>query len=321
MKTKIATLTFYAFFIGLTTQVNASELNKTINLEHVTINYQFKDKRSLDIEPETTKLISDAFVLYSKFFGGLPRDKWGKTYSDFTVHLKYGKHLGGEADPKIIMMTWNEKKLFGFASWQTILLHELFHLWNAESFRYKDGREQWFNEGFTEYYTYKTAVQLGLISASDMLSTASKPIGLYSASSGLGKISMRAAGASNQTKFDNYFLVYHGGWVVAMVLDHDIRKRTKGSKGSKSLDDLMRWLYGNFHRNKKLYSMNDLIQGLVDVTGVDYSHFFNAYIDGKMTIPVSDNLPLSDAIWAFEFEKQNCQNYRYVYETLGITSN
>ena len=174
---------------------------------------------------------------------------------------------------------------FGFGSWQTLLLHELFHLWSAESFRYKDGREHWFNEGVTEYYAFKAAVQLGLVSAEDMLSKAAFPIGYYSASEGIGKISMREAGKTNNTKFDNYFLVYHGGWVVAMIIDREIRERTGGEK---SLDDLMRWMYEHFPRHQKLYTFSDIINGLKTVTNSDYTDFLSRYVDGVERIPVSE---------------------------------
>lgn len=316
MKINIAIITFYTLLIAGVGLANASEFDKQVKLEHVTINYKFKDTPSLNLEPKITSLISEAFVLYSRLFDGPPRDLSGEKYTEFSVHVKHGKYLGGEADPGIVMLTWNDKNMFGFASWQTLLLHELFHLWNAESFRYKDGREHWFNEGVTEYYTYRTAYQLGLISAKEALSIASKPVGFYSSSRGLGKISMREAGASNKTKFNNYFLVYHGGWLVTMILDHEIRKQTEGDK---SLDDLMRWLYKNFHRNEKLYDNNNLMDGLLEITGVNYHQFIDKYVDGEMRVPVSDYFPLSDAVWAFEFGRENKQDFYLLYQTLGIT--
>ncbi|QPG06664.1 hypothetical protein IT774_05795 [Salinimonas marina] len=207
--------------------------------------------------------------------------------------------------------------MFGFGGWKTVLLHEIFHLWSAESIRYKDGREHWFNEGFTEYYAFKTALQLGLISADEATSIAAFPIGYYSASNGLGKISMRDAGKSNETKFENYFLVYHGGWVVAMILDHEIRLKTNGAK---SLDDLMTYMYLNYPRHKKLYSTEDIVLGLEKTTGINFSDFINQYVIGVQTIPVSDYFNLSNAIWSYKFNKHNKSNYKYLYQTLGIKS-
>lgn len=296
-------------------KAHSNETHKKVVLENITVHYHFNDLKSLDKEAEINKLITKAFSSYTKLFNGLPRDASGNSYSEVALHIKHGMHLGGEADPRFINITWNDEKSFGFATWQTMLLHELFHLWSAESFRYQSGKEHWFNEGFTEYYTYKTALQLGLISATDALTIAAKAIGFYSASEGLGKLSMREAGGSNKTKFDNYFLVYHGGWVVAFVLDNDIRQSTNGEK---SLDDLMRWMYNNYHRDEVLYSIEDLNKGLKEITNTDYTDFLNAYVNGTETIPISDYFPLSDAFWAFEFKNPHHKKYSTLYKTLGI---
>ncbi|PKF54661.1 hypothetical protein CW748_15495 [Alteromonadales bacterium alter-6D02] len=314
-KNKLGKLVSFAFFLLASIPLQAKEALKVVQLENVTINYHFMDEQSVKKENEINQLTNKAFLSYTKFFGGLPRDKKGVEYSEISIHVRQGKYLGGEADPKLIILSWNNGKTFGFSTWQRILLHELFHLWSAESFRYQDGREHWFNEGFSEFYTFKTAVELGLISSEEMLAVVSSVIGYYSTSSGLGKISMRRAGRTNKLKFENYFLVYGGGWVVAMVLDHDIRKRTNNNK---SIDELMRWMYVNFHRDKKLYSLGDITQGLKYTTGIDYSNFMKSFVDGNKILPVSDYLSISDAQWALTFNQKSISNYKILFETLGI---
>lgn len=291
-------------------------LEKNVAVGDLQISYRFRDEASAQKESEISRLVAQAFEAYTDMFGGLPRDLSGTDYTSLSIKVAHRKNMGGEADPQLIILNWNDGQLFGFGSWQTILLHELFHLWNAETFRYQDGQEHWFNEGVTEYYAYKTAVRLGLISPKTMLSNAAFPIGYYASSKGLGEISMREAGKTNKTKFANYFLVYHGGWVAAMVLDHDIRKRTNGTK---SLDDLMVWMYENHPRHQGLYTLNDIASGLQATTGIDYADFFARYVDGSETIPVSDHLPLADALWAYEFKTHNRPAYRHLYETLGIS--
>ncbi|MBD1584390.1 hypothetical protein HC733_19345 [Pseudoalteromonas sp. S16_S37] len=284
-------------------------------MEHVTIHYHFMDNASAKKELEINGLTNRAFAAYIKLFGGLPRDLKGKEYSEITIHVNKGKHLGGEADPKLIMLSWNEGKAFGFATWQTILLHELFHLWSGESIRYQDGQEHWFNEGFAEFYAYKSAVELDLIPSNEMLAMVSSVIGYYLSASRLGDISMREAGRTNKTKFDNYFLVYSGGWTVAMALDHDIRKRTNNNK---SIDNLMQWLYSNFPRDKRRYTQKDIIEGIRLTTGLNYTQFIDSYVDGHAILPVSEYLPISDALWALTFNKSNKNDFRVLYDTLGI---
>jgi predicted metalloprotease with PDZ domain len=305
-------------FLASLSPVNAAEVTeKEVELENIKINYHFLDHISVKKEPEITELVSKAFTVYTKLFEGLPRDLTGKEYSEISIKVKQGNHLGGEADPQLIILTWSNGDMFGYGDWKILLLHEIFHLWSAESIRYKDGREHWFNEGFTEYYAFKTAMQLGLISAEKAISIAAFPIGYYSASQGLGKISMREAGKNNKTKFDNYFLVYHGGWVVAMILDQEIRSKTDGNK---SLDNLMAYMYRHYPRDKKLYGIDDISKSVKKITGVDFSEFLNKYVDGVQTIPISNYLHLSDALWSYKFNTPNKSEYKYLYQTLGINS-
>lgn len=312
---KLTKMTIIVHLLLASIAVEGKEIIKIVCLENIQINYYFNDQESLQKEAEISQLIDQAYSVYSSLFQGRPLDLLGQEYSEISIHVRKARNMGGEADPKLIMLSWNDDKLFGFASWQTMLLHELFHLWNAESFRYQNGQEHWFNEGFTEYYAYKTAVQLELISLSEMLAIAALPIGYYSSSHGIGKVSMRDAGETNKSKFENYFLIYHGGWLVAMILDYDIRKKTHGTK---SLNDLMLWMYNNFPRKSKLYSVNDIVKGLKLTTNINYNDFFDRYINGKERIPVSDYLPIGDALWALEFKMHRRKEYKLLYETLGF---
>jgi predicted metalloprotease with PDZ domain len=78
----------------------------------------------------------------------------------------------------------------------------------------------------------------------------------------------------------------------------------------------MRWLYQHFPRQKKRYDLNDLIDGLKATTYIDYSDFISRYVDGKNRVPVSDHLPLSDAVWASEFRNKKQQQYRHLNDSL-----
>ncbi len=287
---------------------------ETVSLPTVAIDYTFKDSFSYNKKDEITETIVQAFAIFTSIFGGPPRDLSDKTYRRIRVEIKEGQN-GGEADPGVIFLTLSNEKLFGFSSWKTILLHELFHLWNAESIRYKDGREHWFNEGFSEYYAFRTATKIGILTPQEALEISLFPIGYYSSAKGLGKISMRDAGRNNKSKFDHYFLVYHGGWVTAIILDFDIRKRTQNRK---NLDSLMAWLYKNFPRSKKLYDMEDIIRGLKVTTGKDYSEFFKSYINGTQTIPIANYFNVGKAMWSTSFGQKIGERETILFKTLGF---
>ncbi len=290
-------------------------ISKSVNTKNLKINYSFSNSELSQKELEITEIIGKGFETYNNLFGGKPRDTLNIEYNDFVVKIRHSSNLGGEADPKIIILNWSENTLFSSANWKTVLLHELFHLWNAESFRYKSGEEHWFNEGFTEFYTYQTAAKLGLISKETILSTSLIPIGSYLGTERFDNLSMREAGKNNKNKFENYFLVYHGGWVTAMILDYDIRTKTNNEK---NLDNLMRWLYENFLRTERLYDMDDIVEGIRITTGLDYTNFFSKYVNGSEVIPVADYFDLGKALWSLQFNTKDKSKYSYLYETLGI---
>ena len=291
------------------------KVSKTVFTKELEINYEFFDNESQEIESEITKVIDEGFNHFKNIFKGNLRDTLNIKYKKFTVQVRKSENTSGEADPGILILNWSENLTFGYAKWEASLLHELFHLWNAESFRYKTGKEHWFNEGFSNFYAYQTATKLGMVSHEDMLSTVVFPVGRYLGTKRLDSLSMREAGKDNQTKFDNFFLIYNGGWVAAMVLDFDIRTKTNNDK---SLDNLMEWLYENFNRTEKLYDVNDIIEGIKITAGLDYTDFFDKYINGLEVIPVSNYFDIGKSLIDFKWNKKDIKRHYYLYQTLGI---
>ena len=303
--------------IALIKKADLDKMKQTIISGDLQINYKFLDEESLIKEAEFTEVITKTFAFYKDLFGGNPRDTLDATYTDFTIKVSKSKDSGGEADSKFIMFNWSDNTTLGYGSWKTVLMHELFHLWNGETIRYKNGEEHWFNEGFSEFYTFQTAVRLGIVSPEEMLTTSALSLGYYTGSKGLGNISMRDAGINDKLKFENFFLVYHGGWITAMVLDVDIRSKTNNEK---SLDDLMEWLYANFLRTEKLYDTNDIINGIKISTGLDYTDFFNKYIYNSEGIPTSRHFEPGKALWDFKWNEEARLNHMYFFKTLGIST-
>lgn len=247
---------------------------------------RFLDKGALKYEARLQEIAQKTLPLATELFGGLPRGLDGCEDPNVALDFDTTRGFHGEADPGWIEMGIEEGLFFGFNDMDNGLVHELFHLWNSEAIRYKHRREQWFSEGCTDYYGIKLAIRAGLIGKSEGVTRMLAPLANYLSAHGLGKRSIRAMCESQQLKMQHYFLVYHGGYVVSLVLDYDIRKTTKNQK---SLDDLMRWLYQNFDRSKgQLYELEDFITGLQEITGKDYTDFFGRYVTGIETIPVGD---------------------------------
>jgi hypothetical protein len=168
-----------------------------------------------------------------------------------------------------------------------------------------------------EFYAFKTASKLGSISPKESLAYAVIAVGYYSSAQGLGKVSIRSAAKSDQSKMDNYFLIYNGGWVIAMIVDHDIRKKTDNQY---SLDDLMSSLYRDFQRHQKLYSISDIVTVIKNITGIDCADFVSANIQGKKTIPVSQYFDLGRASWGLTFNREELIEQKYLLYTLRIES-
>lgn len=246
----------------------------------IKVEVSFSNEMLVQHKARLLSLIDSAFVSYSKMFGGPPKKLDGLPYDRLTVNVD--DNISYEADPEILDIGVHDKLLFGFYSWELAVIHEVLHLWSAETFRYADGREQWFNEGVSEYLTLRLGAKLGLIVPEKIVSTFAAPIATYLTANGVGKVSLRKAGSSDQLKRDHYFLVYHGGYVVGLVLDHQIRLR---SNGTANIEDLMRSLYRTNSRDEP-YSMQTLIRSIRKSTGLDFTAFFERYVDGLEVIPV-----------------------------------
>jgi hypothetical protein len=266
----------------------------TVSNVEVTLNYF--DHRLLPLDNQIKDVIKPAFVECVTVFGGLPKDSSGNVYREFSVNMRRDPDLqmAAEADPNMIDVAMNEgmenKLVFGYLTWKLAVIHEMLHFWNAETFRYRSGREQWFNEGITEYYAFRIALKLGLIGKDEIPARLGLPLGYYLNDSGIGSLSMSEAG-EGERKSGHYFLVYCGGLVAGMMLDYDIRSH---SRNTKNLDDLMKAMYRAFNRADRTYTNADVLAELNNLTGKDYREFFNRHITGKEVIPVGQYFSLTD---------------------------
>lgn len=245
--------------------------------------------------------VDDAYVHLTKFFGGPPKKLNGEPYDRLTVKLFDG--LGGEADPEWIKVGISDSPLHGFYGFEMTIIHEMFHLWSAETFRYADGQEQWFNEGVGEYFTFRIAAEMGVIPEDQVLSLFSRYLATYLSAAGVGELSLREAGSTQELKQQHHFLVYHGGYVAGLVLDHKIRLE---SRGQHTLADLMRELYQTSSRANP-YAMETLIEASQNSTSVDISDFLHRYVDGSDIILVGAyfDIGMLDIMSAYGLESED----------------
>jgi predicted metalloprotease with PDZ domain len=181
-------------------------------------------------------------------------------------------------------VTAGYRKLLSLAS------HEYFHSWNVkrikpEAFIDYDlanenyTRQLWFFEGFTDYYDDLVLVRAGIITPLEYLEVEAENIGKVMAQSGRLKQSVAEASFDAWIKYyrqdenapNALVSYYQKGAIVALALDLTIREKTKGTK---SLDDVMRTLWNEFGKTRLGVPEAVIEEITARVTGLDLRDFF-----------------------------------------------
>ncbi|MGH9842154.1 MAG: hypothetical protein ACREEM_25660 [Blastocatellia bacterium] len=262
----------------------------------LTVNFTLEGERIVAIKDQIAQTTKSTFDYYLKLFGKLPQQALGEKYTSVPIDIKQGAKWGGEVVGHHIHLEFDPKPdvslpapyataAFIKIRWQNDLAHEIFHLWNAKSFRYSTGKEQWFNEGFTQYYTFRGLKHTGAMDDKTFFFALQTLWETYCTDKGFGSMSMREAGFTNKSQHTG--LITGGGMFIAMCLDITIRNSTKNRK---SLDDLMRILFKEFNSTDKMYDLEKLMAIVKRLTGSNEEDFFRKYVDGRERIPISEYL-------------------------------
>ena len=157
--------------------------------------------------------------------------------------------------------------------WASLFAHELFHFWNGGII---DCSEDWFSEGFTEYFANLALIQSGIISKNNFYRMIEKTIGLYYYFKEQETANTAIADA------DEYrFATYNGGWCIAFGMDMMIREKFP----DRSLADYMNILFKKYGLHGKPIGLTDLKKEFADFKGSD-NDFFENYITGTKKLPV-----------------------------------
>ncbi|MHC4310631.1 MAG: M61 family metallopeptidase, partial [Planctomycetota bacterium] len=158
--------------------------------------------------------------------------------------------------------------------WAPFIAHEVFHLWNGQIIEHS-GHENWFSEGFTDYYAMVICARTGMIDEQEFIQRLKRACRQYHTKFGQNPI--RDA--------REYALQYAGGSLVAASLDIQIRNLTNNTK---SLDDLMQQMYLEFGRTSKQYALEDVIRLVNNITEKDHTGFFEKYVSGTNELPLDN---------------------------------
>ena len=249
-------------------------------------NYDLKQ-----IAADTTKIAEES----TKIFGELPVDDYL-----FIVNLRGGgglEHLNSTA------LQWNR---FGFKprarynGFLSLVAHEYFHLWNVKRIRpdalgpfdYENENYTkllWVAEGATAYYEGLLLRRAGLSTDKEVLDTKASMIEQLLNRPGRFETSLEEASLDAWIKYyrqdenaiNNQVSYYDKGEIVSMMLDITIRGM---SRGAKSLDDVMRYLYDEFYKKNRNYTPEDFQKAAELAAGGSLEDFFSKYVRGEAEI-------------------------------------
>lgn len=223
----------------------------------------------------------ETFAYYVDLLGDAPRLPPDETASRILVVMNESGVTDGEVIGHHISMLLEPdpgpmEQIFA----RFMFPHEFFHLWNGTSIR-RDGPEDWFSEGFTNFFTMKALYRSGALDEESYFGVLN---GLlyqrYGADDGTGVISMRDAVSEKDA---HWGLIYGGGTFVAICHDIEIRRRTDNAA---SLNDLMRTMFDRYGGSPDKYTAADVEALVSELSGVDQGDFYTRHIYGVEPIPI-----------------------------------
>jgi predicted metalloprotease with PDZ domain len=181
-----------------------------------------------------------------------------------------------------------------YQRWLNFITHEYFHLYNVKTIRpislgpFDYSAENythmlWVSEGFTVYYEYLIMNRAGLMTRTEMFGYLTENIKNYE------DIPASRFQSATQSSFDTWIQFfnfgensvntkisyYDKGCALGMLLDLKIRNC---SKNAKSLDDVMKFLYFTYYKEKKRgFTDMEFRQVCERMAGCSLSEIFEVY--------------------------------------------
>jgi predicted metalloprotease with PDZ domain len=171
-----------------------------------------------------------------------------------------------------------------------LLAHECFHEWNGLRIRMGQPEEQnyWFSEGFTEYFARRILYENELISEQTYVEWINTTLHDYHVSSARNLPASKLAKIFWTTE-DGQRQPYLRGELMAMIVEHAIRKTSNGRQG---LNDLMRSLLQEAEQEGPMrFGSERLLDRIGRFTGSDIIPSLRAIcVDGSTAVLPSDVL-------------------------------
>lgn len=221
----------------------------------------------------------------------------------FFVQLRSNSGGGLEHHNSCVLQAsrWSFRPFSRFRQFLGLVAHEFFHAWNVKAIRpyplgpFDYNRENytrllWVAEGFTSYYGPRLLLRAGLLPEKDYLRRIQRSIENLRQTPGRHWQSLVESSFDAWIKYyrrdedspNTTVSYYSKGALVALALDLQIRQDTRGRR---SLDDVMRRLYEQYHlKADRAYTLEEFKSLCEEVAGHPFDDFFQRYILGTEDI-------------------------------------
>tara|TARA_R110001592_G_scaffold148165_3_gene372863 strand:- start:1802 stop:3550 length:1749 start_codon:yes stop_codon:yes gene_type:complete len=220
-----------------------------------------------------------------------------KEYTFIIHNLTHGsgglEHLSSTT-LQVNRWTYDEDSYKGFLS---LVAHEYFHLWNVKRIRpielgpFDYNNENytdllWVMEGFTSYYDELLLYRAGIYTEEEIIGKLKGSINNIENQPGnkvqpVADASFDAwikAYRPNENSYNTTISYYTKGSVIANMLDLKIINATKGKK---SLDDVMKFLYNEYYKKEQRgFTSPEIKKAFETISGLDLTDFFKNYVNG-----------------------------------------
>ena len=268
------------------------------------LHFQGEFRGGKETEDALKENIGKIIAAETKVFGEMPLEEYHFIYQLLPFRMRHAvehKYSSSYTLPDNVCDSPEAiRGLYG------ITAHEFWHLWNVKRIRpasmwpYDYSKEaytslHWFTEGVTSYYDQLCLVRAGLLSREDYYKGIGNMITRHENSYASTIVSPSMSSFDTWLSGSDYANPHHGtsfyslGSRVAMILDMEIRRRTKGEK---SFDDVFQNMYQTFYKAGLGVPEDGVRKSFENVTGESWEKFFMQYVDG--TSPVEYNAWFKD---------------------------
>jgi predicted metalloprotease with PDZ domain len=234
--------------------------------------------------------VQDIVEAATAIFGKLP-------YTDYTFLFKVLPQGANSVEHlNSTHITVGENDFVTQTSYRQVLstvAHEFFHLWNVKRIRpavlgpfdYTHEVQThllWASEGVTSYYADLLLERSGIDQPGDFIGRMGGLINLMQHTPGRHLMSAEEASWDAWLRADNAestsVSYYVKGELVGLLLDIEIRTRTKGQK---SLDDVMRYLMETYANNGVGFPEDGFLKAVETVAGSDFHEFYERAVQSR----------------------------------------